>query len=326
MREEGADLRQHHSRRRDQPRAGQGAGRAARGDAGEAGDDRRHDVQARGAVPRAGDAEPDRAGGDVSASRSAGRPLHAQAARRLSDARRGEGDHAPHGGRRRDRRAGTSRRREAILEARHRIAELYMDDRIMDYIVDIVHATREPGRGGAQGPGAADRVRREPARDDRARAGVARARVPARPRVRDARRREGDRARRAPSPRAHDVRGGGGRGDERRDRARVLAIESRRARRRSVAPAERRDAAGRGRVRAARDPPAGQAARAAHARARELAVHRRVPLGVQGAGDGVRRGARVPAGRRGALASTGTSRRACGGRTSSATSRSASSR
>ena len=26
----------------------------------------------------------------------------------------------------------------AILEARHRIAELYMDDRIMDYIVDIV--------------------------------------------------------------------------------------------------------------------------------------------------------------------------------------------
>ena len=32
----------------------------------------------------------------------------------------------------------------AILEARHRITELYMDDRIVDYIVDIVHATREP--------------------------------------------------------------------------------------------------------------------------------------------------------------------------------------
>jgi MoxR-like ATPase len=32
----------------------------------------------------------------------------------------------------------------AILEARGRISDLYMDDRIVDYIVDIVHATREP--------------------------------------------------------------------------------------------------------------------------------------------------------------------------------------
>src|ERR687895_809638 len=32
----------------------------------------------------------------------------------------------------------------AILDARHRISDLYMDDRIVDYIVDIVHATREP--------------------------------------------------------------------------------------------------------------------------------------------------------------------------------------
>ena len=36
----------------------------------------------------------------------------------------------------------------AILEARHRITELYMDDRIMDYIVDIVHATRAPADAG----------------------------------------------------------------------------------------------------------------------------------------------------------------------------------
>jgi MoxR-like ATPase len=36
----------------------------------------------------------------------------------------------------------------AILEARHRITELYMDDRIMDYIVDIVFATREPAKAG----------------------------------------------------------------------------------------------------------------------------------------------------------------------------------
>ncbi|HEU4786332.1 MAG TPA: ATPase, partial [Gemmatimonadaceae bacterium] len=33
-------------------------------------------------------------------------------------------------------------------EARHRISELYMDDRIVDYIVDIVHATREPAAAG----------------------------------------------------------------------------------------------------------------------------------------------------------------------------------
>jgi MoxR-like ATPase len=37
---------------------------------------------------------------------------------------------------------------EAILEARGRIADLYMDDRIVDYIVDIVHATREPSAAG----------------------------------------------------------------------------------------------------------------------------------------------------------------------------------
>ncbi|MFL5605168.1 MAG: AAA family ATPase [Gemmatimonadaceae bacterium] len=36
----------------------------------------------------------------------------------------------------------------AILEARGRIADLYMDDRIVDYIVDIVHATREPTAAG----------------------------------------------------------------------------------------------------------------------------------------------------------------------------------
>jgi MoxR-like ATPase len=37
---------------------------------------------------------------------------------------------------------------QEIMGARHRIAELYMDDRIVDYIVDIVHATRSPGEFG----------------------------------------------------------------------------------------------------------------------------------------------------------------------------------
>jgi MoxR-like ATPase len=33
----------------------------------------------------------------------------------------------------------------AILDARKRIAELYMDERVVDYIVEIVTATRRPG-------------------------------------------------------------------------------------------------------------------------------------------------------------------------------------
>jgi MoxR-like ATPase len=37
---------------------------------------------------------------------------------------------------------------EAIMEARQRIADLYMDERIVDYIVEIVHATREPAESG----------------------------------------------------------------------------------------------------------------------------------------------------------------------------------
>ena len=36
----------------------------------------------------------------------------------------------------------------AIMEARHRISELYMDERIVDYIVEIVHSTREPAESG----------------------------------------------------------------------------------------------------------------------------------------------------------------------------------
>ena len=39
---------------------------------------------------------------------------------------------------------------DAILAARSRIADLYMDERIMDYIVDIVHATREPKGAGLE--------------------------------------------------------------------------------------------------------------------------------------------------------------------------------
>ena len=39
-------------------------------------------------------------------------------------------------------------RPEQILDARRRIAELYMDERIVDYIVDVVLATRAPAEAG----------------------------------------------------------------------------------------------------------------------------------------------------------------------------------
>ena len=85
---QGPDLREPRARRRDQPRAGQGAVGAARGDAGAPGHDRRHDAPAARSVPRHGDAEPDRAGGHLRAARGAARPLHADDQGRLPDARR----------------------------------------------------------------------------------------------------------------------------------------------------------------------------------------------------------------------------------------------
>jgi hypothetical protein len=88
-RQEGAGVRQLHPRRRDQPRAGEGAVGAARGDAGAAGHAGRHHLLARRAVPRARDAEPDRAGGHLSAARGAARSLHAQGQGRLPDQGRG---------------------------------------------------------------------------------------------------------------------------------------------------------------------------------------------------------------------------------------------
>ena len=79
------------ARRRDQPRAGEGPVGAARGDAGAAGDDRRHDLPGAAAVHRDGDAEPDRVRGHLPAARGAGRPLPDEDPRRLPERRRGGG-------------------------------------------------------------------------------------------------------------------------------------------------------------------------------------------------------------------------------------------
>ena len=104
----GADLRQRDSGRRDQPHAAQDAGGAARGDAGAPGHGRRPAAPAAGAVLRAGDAEPDRAGRDLSAARGAARPVHVPRLGRLSVGRGRAGDRQADDGRHRGAR---SRRR-----------------------------------------------------------------------------------------------------------------------------------------------------------------------------------------------------------------------
>ena len=64
----------------------------------------------------------------------------------------------------------------------------------------------QPRAGGTRRAEAADRIRRQPARDAFSRAGLPRPRVPSRTSVRDAGRREGDRPRRSPPPRAPHLR------------------------------------------------------------------------------------------------------------------------
>ena len=95
-------------RRRDQPRARQGAVGAARGDAGAPGDDRPRDDAGARSVPRHGDAEPDRVRGHVPAARGAGRPVHAEGRRRL-----------PRAGGRADRRRAGARGARRGARGRH---------------------------------------------------------------------------------------------------------------------------------------------------------------------------------------------------------------
>ncbi len=74
-----------HPRRRDQPHAAEDAGGAAGGDAGAAGDGGPRAARLVRSVLRAGHAEPHRAGGDLSASRGAARPLHVQGLREVPE-------------------------------------------------------------------------------------------------------------------------------------------------------------------------------------------------------------------------------------------------
>ena len=96
--EEGSDLREPRSRRRDQPRARPRCSRAlleAMQERQVTIGDATHPLPE--PVPRPRHAEPDRAGGHLPPARGAGRPLHAEAQGRLPDEGRGEADPRPHG-------------------------------------------------------------------------------------------------------------------------------------------------------------------------------------------------------------------------------------
>jgi MoxR-like ATPase len=135
-----ADLRQHRAGRRDQSRAGQGAGRAARGDAGEAGHDRRHELRSRSRSwcwprrTRSSRKAPTRCRKRrwTASCSSCGSAIPRAPRRRRSCAAWRRRVHPGGGGGRR--RRSCSRRAE--------IAALHLDDRLVDYIVDLVHATR----------------------------------------------------------------------------------------------------------------------------------------------------------------------------------------
>ena len=193
------------ARRRDQPRAGQGAERAARGDAGAPGDDRRRDPPRARAVPGDGDAEPDRDRGHLPAARSAGRPLHDEGAGRLSERRRGIRDR-----RARDRPAARRARRSPpprSWRAAARMPPRLRRASLMQYAVRLVAATRDPDKFGIKDLAQIPDLRREPARPDPPDRGRARARVPARARLRAARGRDRPRARRVPPPPGALLRG-----------------------------------------------------------------------------------------------------------------------
>ena len=131
------------ARRRDQPRAGQGAVGAARGDAGAPGHDRPHDARRARPVPRDGDAEPDRVGGHLSAARGADRPLHAQDPRRLPGARRGaDGRPALARAAARADAGALARATCATLQAPARA--IYVDPGLISYAVQLATATRDP--------------------------------------------------------------------------------------------------------------------------------------------------------------------------------------
>ena len=144
----GPGVRQRRAGRRDQPHAAQDAGRAAGGDAGGPGHDRRRVAPAARPVPRARHAEPDRVRGHVPAARGAARPLPRARRDRLPGrrARSARCCGSPAAGSRRSRlddvRAGRRAPRTCARRA-PRSTRPRSSDEVVGYVVALVRRTRE---------------------------------------------------------------------------------------------------------------------------------------------------------------------------------------
>ena len=111
------------------------------------------------------------------------------------------------GAERRGRRGGEHRAARARCSAS--AARCYVDPSLIQYAVRLVAATREPEQHGLAEIEQVPHLRREPARHDPPDRGGARARLPARTRLRAARGRDRPRARRAAPPPGAVLRGAG---------------------------------------------------------------------------------------------------------------------
>ena len=203
----GPGLHQPAAGRRDQPRAGQGPERAARGDAGAPGDDRPRDASR---CP------------DPFLVLATQNPIETEGTYALPEAQvdrfmmkvlvgypsddRGV----------RDRRADDRRRcrpsqqvltTDGLLEMQRAADEVYVDPALIEYAVRLATATRTPERARPRRAAALHHVRRQPARLDQPDPHRAGAGLRARPRLRPARGRAGHGARRAAPPPGAVVRG-----------------------------------------------------------------------------------------------------------------------
>ncbi len=111
-----------------------------------------------------------------------------------------------------------------IIAARDVVNQIYIDDRVKDYIVDVVWATREPATYNLAA-GRFDSLRRVAARHDLSRARRARPRVPQRPWLRHAAGREKHRAGRIATSHHRQLRSRSGSSHERNNyRAESLPV------------------------------------------------------------------------------------------------------
>ena len=163
----GPDLRQPHPRRRDQPRPGQGAERAARGDAGAPGHDRRRDAsrcRRRSWCSRRRTRSSRRAPIRCPRRRSTASCSSCRSATRRREEERQILDRMATD-RRRSRASSPVTSVADILRMRGLVDGVYLDDKVKEYIVDLVFATREPQTFKLD-LGAVHPVRRLAARDD----------------------------------------------------------------------------------------------------------------------------------------------------------------